>query len=394
MRVLAYLLTALGLLLFVPAAHAARGMEIGVQDDAQFLSSSDTTRAAAFAHARALGAGALRANVPWARVATAPGAYDLSAYDRLVDEAALNGMRVQLTLAGPAPAWATADHQVSSDHPDPAAFAQFAGTVAARYAGRVRALSIWNEPNWHNLLKPERICGRVKVKVKAKGKGKGKHKAHKARAKKRKVCVKTSARVYRGLYTAGYAAIKAAAPGMPVWMGETNPYVNRRNQSTAPLAWLRQLACADPVVKGCKGVLRADGYAHHPYAFDRSPTAKRSGRDNVTIANLGALSKALKKLRKRIRIKGGSIYLTEFAYYSSGPNAKPEKKRAKWTRKAFEIALKAPKVRQLLYYQLIDPPVSEAWRTGLIGASGKAHPAYGALVGFAKKNRKALAKHH
>jgi len=249
------------------------------------------------------------------------------------------------------------------------------------YAGRLRALSIWNEPNWHNLLEPERICRRVTVRVKR----------HKTR--KRRVCVKTSARVYRGLYRAGYAAIKAAAPGTPVWIGETNPYVNRRRQSTAPLAWLRQLACADRVVRrGCAEVLRADGYAHHPYAFDRAPTAKRTGRDNVTIANLGKLSKALKRLGRRIRVRNGSIYLTEFAYYSSGPNAKPEKKRAAWTRKAFEIALRAPKVRQLLYYQLVDPPVSETWRTGLISRSGKPHPAYGAIKGFAKKRCKQLAK--
>jgi hypothetical protein len=386
------LLAALFLSLSASTAHAARGMEIGVQDDAQFLSSDGATRAAAFAHARALGAKALRANVSWARVAVDPFTYDLTAFDRLIDEAAANGMRVQLTLAGPAPAWATADHRISTDHPDPAQFAQFAGFVAARYAGRVRAISIWNEPNWHNLLAPERICGRVKVKVKVKAKGRH-HRKAKVGVKRRKLCVTTSARVYRGLYVAGYAAVKAAAPGTPVWIGETNPYVNRRRQSTAPLAWLRQLACADPVVRtGCTGVLRADGYAHHPYAFDRSPSAKRTGRDNVTIANLGALSKALKKLRKRIRVTNGSIYLTEFAYYSSGPNAKPEKKRAAWTRKAFEIALKAPKVRQLLYYQLVDPPVSETWRTGLIGPSGKQHPAYGALEKFAKKRRKQLAR--
>jgi hypothetical protein len=355
-------------------------MEIGVQDDAQFLSADAAARAAAFAHAHALGVTALRANVPWARVESAPGVYELARFDRLIDEAAAAGLRVQLTLAGPAPAWATADHKVSTDHPDPAQFARFAGVVAGRYAGRVRAISIWNEPNWHNLLRPERICGRVKVK-----------RHH--RVKRRRLCVKTSARVYRGLYVAGYAAIKAAAPGTPVWMGETNPYVNRRRMSTAPLAWLRQLACADPVVRrGCRGVLRADGYAHHPYAFDRAPSARRAGRDDVTIANLGALSKALKKLRRRIRVRNGSIYLTEFAYDSSGPNAKPGRKRAAWTRKAFEIALKAPKVRQLLYYQLVDPPPSVTWRTGLIGASGRPHPAYGALEAFAKKRRKQLAR--
>ena len=111
----------------------------------------------------------------------------------------------------------------------------------------------------------------------------------------------------------------------------------------------------------------------------------------MTIATLPKLSKQLRKLRGKLRISSGSaIYLTEFAYYSSGPNAKPEKKRAGWTRKAFEVALKAPKVRQLLYYQLIDPSMEMSWRTGLIMESGRPHAAYRALVGFAAARGKKL----
>ena len=66
--------------------------------------------------------------------------------------------------------------------------------VARHFNGRVRAVSIWNEPNWHGLLKPERICGKV-TKVK-KIKVKGKKKAKRKKVTKR-VCVKTSARRYR-----------------------------------------------------------------------------------------------------------------------------------------------------------------------------------------------------
>ena len=167
--------------------------------------------------------------------------------------------------------------------------------------------------------------------------------------------------------------------------------MNRRKQSTAPLAWVRQIACADPVVTRCKGgALRADGYAHHPYSFDRRAGAARPGADNVTLATLGRLSKQLRKLRGRLR-GGGSLYLTEFAYYSSGPNQMPALKRAAWTaREAFELALKTPKVRQLLYYQLVDPAESFSWRTGLITSRGSRHPAYDALRGFANTRRTRL----
>jgi hypothetical protein len=362
------------LLLFAPAAHAARGMEIGVQDDGQFLHHDAAVRQAALAHARALGAAVLRANVPWADVVseptarTAPAApvYDFARYDRLIDEAAAYGIRVQLTLTGPAPAWATANRKVSVTGPDPARFGAFAGAAATHFRGRVRALSIWNEPNWHGLLAPERIC-------------------------RRGSCVKTSARRYRALYQSAYAAIKRADPKLPVWIGETNPYVNRRKQSTAPLAWLRQLTCTDKAVTGCRGTLRADGYAHHPYAPDRAPAKPFSGRDNVTLSSLARLRTQLKALRKRIRIgRGTPIYLTEFAYFSSGPNAHSKRKRATYTRAAFELALKSPQVRQLVYYQLVDPSASMTWRSGLITTAGAAHPAYRALVGFAAARRSRL----
>jgi hypothetical protein len=241
----------------------------------------------------------------------------------------------------------------------------FAGAVAAHFSGRVRALSIWNEPNWHNLLTPEKIC------------------------RKRK-CVKTSARRYRALYQSAYAAIKAASPAMPVWIGETNPYVNRRKQSTAPLAWMRQLVCKDKAVKGCKGKLKADGYAHHPYAFDHPPTRAYKGKDNVTIADLARLTKQLRKLHGKLQVRKNAIYLTEFAYFTSGPHGKPEGKRAKWTKQAFKLALKARNVKQLLYYQLIDPSMEFSWRSGLIALDGRAHKAYRALVKFAAKNRRKL----
>ena len=159
----------------------------------------------------------LRANLSWSRVVgtpssrTAPGQpiYDFTRYDRLVNEAAASGMRVQLTLAGPAPAWATGNHRIGVNRISPKRFAEFAAVVARHFNGRVRAVSIWNEPNWHGLLKTERICGKV-TKVK-KIKVKGRKKAKRKKVTKR-VCVKTSARRYRSMYRAAYSAIKRPRP--------------------------------------------------------------------------------------------------------------------------------------------------------------------------------------
>ena len=102
------------------------------------------------------------------------------------------------------------------------------------------------------------------------------------------------------------------------------------------------------MVGECRGgALRADGYAHHPYDFARAPDKKRKSANEVTLANIGKLSKFLRKNRKRIKVKRNALYLTEFAYYSSGPNAQPEKRRSQWTKQALGIALKAADVRQL-----------------------------------------------
>ena len=140
---------------------------------------------------------------PTRRAVTPPAAplYDFTRYDRLVEEAAAYGIRVQITLAGTAPAWATADHKVSNNGPNPVYYGQLAGAVAAHFNGRVRAISIWNEPNWHGLLTPERICRRTGGK---------------------KRCAKTSARRYRALYQAGLRRDQAG--------GARDAGVDRRDQ--------------------------------------------------------------------------------------------------------------------------------------------------------------------
>ena len=94
-------------------------MEIGIQDDAVFLNQAGYPRPAALDRAQEIGVTTIRANVLWSRVLTGSQAnrrtrpakprYDFTLFDGLVDDARERGMKVELTLTGPAPRWATAE---------------------------------------------------------------------------------------------------------------------------------------------------------------------------------------------------------------------------------------------------------------------------------------------
>ena len=144
-------------------APQASALELGLQDDRLFLGPPMTAEGApglsperGLALARTLRVTTLRLNVRWAAIAAGPERYDLSRIQHAVDSARAAGLRVQLALTGPAPAWATADGRVGNRSPDPAAFGRFAAAVATQLRGRVARYAVWNEPNWHGLLTPRR----------------------------------------------------------------------------------------------------------------------------------------------------------------------------------------------------------------------------------------------
>src|SRR3954451_2736839 len=187
------------LALALPArAHAAAGMELALQDDAVFVDQRWMERDIALDHAVELGATRIRVNLLWSRQLVADATarttpdtvtYDFSNIDALQAAAAARGIKLQLTIAGPAPAWATGDHRVGNYRPDAAKYGAFAGTVAKHFKGRVDRYSIWNEPNWNTWLAPGR----------------------------------TAASQYRALYTTAYKAVKATDPTAKVLIGELAP---------------------------------------------------------------------------------------------------------------------------------------------------------------------------
>ena len=328
-------------------AQAATGMEIALQDDPVFLHRDYYDRDVALAQARDMGVTRLRVALGWAAVnreqadsATVPvqPAYDFSQHDALIDAAATYGIRVQLNVQPPAPAWATGDRDIGVERPNPKRYGQFVRAVAEHFKGRVDRYAIWNEPSHVGWLTPQ----------------------------------KSAAAQYRQLYTEGYRAVKRVDPAAQVLIGELVPY-DSRNRSISPLLFMRQLTCTASAsgVPGARGYrlrkrgkcspLRADGVAHHPYEYRGPPERTYPGNDNVTIGTLGRMTSTLAEMA-RLRVlltpqkKPVPVYITEFGYFGTGRNSHPDLRRASYLRRAYQIAQRNPMVRQMTQYLFVRPP--------------------------------------
>lgn len=327
-------------------------LEVALQDDAVFLQRSYYDRDKALAQAQQLGVTRLRVLVLWARV---PGAqpdansapphpaYDWSGYDSLIDDAAKHGIRVQLDLSGPAPAWATGDHKQGVVKPNAKLFGEFVDDAARHFKGRVDRYSVWNEPNYVGWLAPQ----------------------HREPA------------LYRALYIHAYDAIKKNDPKAQVLIGETAPY-SEKGRAMAPLEFLRGVTCRTAIYAPAKrcATLRADGYAHHPYEFANPPQAPYPGADNVTVGTLSRLTSALDRLAQAHALTDSAgkpldVYLTEFGYFASGPVAVSPPRRADYLKTAFDIAARNSRVKEMLQYILISPPAGVRFNTSLIKLDGK-----------------------
>jgi hypothetical protein len=357
-RLAALLLVVFTSLTVATSAHAARGMEVGLQDDAVFVYQQYYDRDLALEQAQQLGVTRLRVNVLWNRVAAAQAGqrmapaqviYNWAPYDSIVDAAAAHGIKVQMTVSGPAPAWANGKHRNrihdGAYKPNARLFGQFAHDVALHFRGRVDRYSIWNEPNWPGWLAPYR----------------------------------SAPRLYASLYRAGYAAVKSADPNAKVLFGELAPQ-GRRGKSLSPLVFLRQATR--------HAHFKADGLAHHPYAFNVSPSARKVARNDVTMGTLGRLTNLLHSLAHTRRLRtphGGSlpVFLTEFGYFARGPRALPLRRRAAYLRKGFQIALHSRSVREMTQYTLVSPPRRTDWDTSLVSRSGAPSSVFRSLSSWA-----------
>jgi hypothetical protein len=367
-------LAIVALLAVAPGAFAAKGMEIAVQDDPSLFGGLYSTPQIGLGLAEKLHASRVRVNVTWSYVVGRKAAkkkkapkhinYNWSGYDLLIANSAQYGIKVQLALAGTAPAWATGNHKIGAVKPKASAFKAFAAAAAQHFRGRVDRYSIWNEPNHRAWISP----------------------------------IKSGPAIYRSLYLAGYSAIKRADPSAQVLIGETSPFeLGRGRNAMSPLKFLRGVACANNRYRRARrcATLKTDGYAHHPYDFDHKPTYRFPGKDNVTIGVLPRLTSALSKLARAKLLttpSGGvpEVYLTEYGYFSSGKRKVSPPKHGRYLVQAFTIAQRDPHVREMLHYLLVKPlrrfaffDTSLASRRGATGIAFKMLAAWARRVGAA-----------
>ena len=303
-RILFVVVTCLALLLPTAAANAGSRQFTTVEAPSELIFSGSPDSGLDLIEG--LGATAIRIQMPWSLVApdatsrTAPAGFnatDPNAYpaanwarfDAAIDGARARGLKVYLTLAGPAPRWGTESRKDQLTKPDPTAFSKFATAVGRRYGSKISYWSIWNEPNLGKLLKP--IKGLA------------------------------SATVYRNLYLQAYAGLRGAGVKAPILLGELAPIGNSiPNTGTInPLRFLRAVLCLDDRFKkkGSCGKLPTQGFAMHPYTTAAGPLFQPQNPDDVTIGVLSRLTRALDRAAKAGALPGHlPVYLSEFGVQS------------------------------------------------------------------------------
>jgi hypothetical protein len=436
-------------------AHAAKDLESMFQDDNQLIYNTPAGAASAMDTLKQLGVDRIRLSIIWKAIAPQalsdvrpdfnaadPAAYSPAVwanYDRIVRLARERGIAVNFNVTAPAPLWATGNPGDRPDlkdvfAPDANQFGLFVHALGVRYSGaysadgsllpRVRYWSIWNEPNQGAWLAPQSA-----IDLRNPGK---------------KAMVETSPVVYRGLVDAAWKALHETGHGDDtILIGETAPQGRVKNGKQElgvsfaldPLRFIRQLYCLDDNLQLYKGssaqirfcpigpnaltdfvtqhpaLFQATGYAHHPYSMTRPPSLAFPNKDWATIANLGNLSKQLRKIYQRYRQvipdkkKDVPLYLTEFGYQTNPPDSAgfSLSRQAAYNNESEYIAWKNPTARTLSQFLLLDdkPKPSKidpkgygnSFQTGLETDKGKKKPSYAAYaMGIYLPSRRATSK--
>ncbi|MDQ3778464.1 MAG: glycosyl hydrolase [Actinomycetota bacterium] len=350
--------------------ESASRLLVGFMDDAQVYGNTTWS----FQQLRALRAGIVRVTLDWETVAVrrprraadpADPAYNWTAVDRVLDEAAERNIRVMLAIYG-TPRWAgPARNRLPRRILD---LRLFATAAALRYSGNytveedeneperalpaVRYWLAWNEPNNPVFLRPQWKMVKRKWRVQ-------------------------SAYDYAKICSAIWAGVHATRlPGQRVACGATGPRGNdaprSSRPSTSPLVFMNWLRRA--------GLRRMDAYAHHPYYGHRSetPATRSRSKKAVTMGNIGDLIRQLNRLYGR----GMRLWITEYGYQTNPPDrlfGVSYANQARYLRQAIAIAKRTRRIDMLVWFLIRDEPRLSGWQSGVFTRRGVRKPAYRAF---------------
>jgi hypothetical protein len=352
-----------------PAA-ASRGMLVGLYDPVQPVAAPQKT----FPMLKKLRAQVIRLNLDWNLIAKkrpahpadpADPAYDWNGYDTTVLTAAKNKIQVLFTIYG-TPRWANGKLKGVNRAPKKMKdLRSFAFAAAKRYSGTfkrsddvklpaVRKWLAWNEPNNPLFLKPQwlKVGKRRNIPIAA------------------KTYVQICSAVYLGVH-ATHLRKEAVACGATDPRG--NNAARSRRPSISPIAFVKALK-----KYGLRGN-RFDAYAHHPYYGSprESPTTMPKGKQTVTLANIGVLTKLIGRLWG-----GKKLWITEYGYQTRPPDRAfgvSWSKQAKYLTQAYKIARKNPRITMMLWFLLKDEGRLGGWQSGFFTVGGKRKPAFNAF---------------
>ena len=334
----------------------------------ELISNDDALRQQTLDELQGLGVKWLRVVLQWRSVAPSARAssppagfnesgqagYNWNAYDQVINEARARGLKLLVTISGPAPKWATGNHRSYTYKPSATRFQRFVTAVGNRYRGQVAMWSVWNEPNHPAFLTPQ-FAG-----------SKGHRYAY-------------SPKLYRSLFSAADRGLRASGNGgVRLLMGETAP--RGTGKVVAPLRFLRGVLAP-------RGRFPADGYAHHAYTTAAGPSYVPHNPDDVTIGVLSRLTRALDAEARAHRIRSRlPIYLTEFGIQSEpDPYIGVSYQRQAEYRSISEwYAWRNPRVAAFSQYLMRDDNPRRGsiyvrysgFESGLRGSNGRAKLAY------------------
>jgi hypothetical protein len=409
------------------AARADATQQSTFQDDQYVLYSSSARVKRTLSRLAGLGVKRIRVNVQWVTLAPDPlsttppqnfNAADASQYpaanwapyDRLVSDAARDGIGVDFNVTAPGPLWAMRQDPPTTraaNHwaPNVFQFYEFVYALGTRYSGsystatgivpQVNFWAIWNEPNQPGWLAPQWR------------KYKGKQ-------------VINSPRLYREYANAAYLALYFSGHSKDtILIGELAPegYTTPGYYTaTTPMPFLRALYClngryqrltgtaaaalgcpkkgsAKTFVKANPALFDATGFAHHPYYFYHSPGYSSPDPNYAPLGNLGRLEQGIDHSLSAYGVhRKLPIYITEYGYQTNPPDPRETvtpAEQAVYLNEADYIAWRNRRVRSVAQFLLYDsapnpnypkssPLYWDTFQTGLLYTNGKKKPAYDA----------------